>query len=190
MSTPEQILGWIKAIAQNRDKTAFKCLFSHYAPRLNAYLQRQGMRESYAEEIVQEVMITLWNKADMFDETKSSLTTWLYRITRNRYIDSVRRNRVDFVDPHGTELINNEVDDLNLENYIDAQQRELAVRKAILALSDEQQTMVRMAFFEGLSHSEIVEKTGLPLGTVKSRLRLAFSRLRRELEREGVCEAT
>jgi RNA polymerase sigma-70 factor (ECF subfamily) len=188
VSTPAQLLTWVMAVAQKRDREAFGHLFDHYAPRLNGYLQRQGMSVAHAEEIIQDVMVTLWSKATMFDESKSSVTTWLYRIARNRYIDAMRRDRVDFVDPQDNELMNQEQDSLDLEAYVDAQQRELAVRKALAVLSNEQREMVKLAFFEGLSHGDIVERTGLPLGTVKSRLRLAFSRLRRELEREGINE--
>ena len=188
VSTPAQLLTWVMAVAQKRDREAFGHLFDHYAPRLNGYLQRQGMSVAHAEEIIQDVMVTLWSKATMFDESKSSVTTWLYRIARNRYIDAMRRDRVDFVDPQDNELMNQEQDSLDLEAYFDAQQRELAVHKALAVLSNEQREMVKLAFFEGLSHGDIVERTGLPLGTVKSRLRLAFSRLRRELEREGINE--
>jgi RNA polymerase sigma factor (sigma-70 family) len=189
LTTPETLSSWVKAVAQNRDQSAFAHLFDHYAPRLNGYLQRRGMSVAQAEEVVQEVMMTLWHKSELFDDSKSSLTTWLYRIARNRNIDILRRDRVDFVDPHETELMPEALDGLDLEKYVDSQQREGAVRKAIALLPEEQREMVRLAFFEGLSHGDIVEVTHLPLGTVKSRLRLAFTRLRRELEREGVLEA-
>jgi RNA polymerase sigma factor (sigma-70 family) len=176
----------VAAVAERRDRVAFAVLYDHYSPRLNAWLLRLNMDRATAEELTQEVMVTLWHKAHLFDSSKSSLGTWLYRIARNRRIDLARRDRVDFVDPNEYALDIPDEGSPNADQQIDAQTREDILRSALTTLPAEQGQLVRLAFFDGLSHSEIATKTGLPLGTVKSRIRLAFSRLRRSLEASGV----
>jgi RNA polymerase sigma factor (sigma-70 family) len=176
----------VAAVAERRDRVAFAVLYDHYSPRLNAWLLRLGMDRASAEELTQEVMVTLWHKAHLFDASKSSLGTWLYRIARNRRIDLARRDRVDFVDPNEYALDIPDEGSPDADQQIDAQTREDILRSALKTLPAEQGQLVRLAFFDGLSHSEIASQTGLPLGTVKSRIRLAFSRLRRSLEASGV----
>jgi RNA polymerase sigma factor (sigma-70 family) len=179
----------VGAVAEERDREAFTRLFDHFVPRIEAYLLRLGTDKASAEEISQDVMLTLWRKAALFDPSKSSVTTWLYRIARNRRIDAVRRDRMDYIDPLDS-TFDEVADDLQLDTTVDLQRREEVLRGAIKELPEEQLALVRLAFFESLSHSTIAERTGLPLGTVKSRIRLAFTRLRRALEAQGVVEAT
>jgi RNA polymerase sigma factor (sigma-70 family) len=179
----------VAAVAASRDRGAFECLFDFYGPRINAYLMRLGCDRAMAEEVTQDTMVSLWRKAHLFEVEKSSLATWLYRIARNRRIDLLRRDRVDFVDPDSFTLDIADESSVNADKMLDAQARDDVLRTAMAALPTEQFALVRMAFFESLSHSEIAEKTGLPLGTVKSRIRLAFTRLRRALEANGVVEA-
>ena len=176
-------------VAERRDREAFATLFDYYSPRLNAYLLRLGADSATAEEITQETMVTLWRKADLFDSAKSSLATWLYRVARNRRIDIARRDRVDFVDPSEYALDIPDDQTPDADGQLDAQTREDVLRGAMEGLPEEQRALVRLAFFDSLSHSEIAIRTGLPLGTVKSRIRLAFSRLRRSLEAGGVEDA-
>lgn len=185
VSNPAEFAAWVAAVADRRDQEAFGRLFDHFAPRLNAYLIRNGSDAAMAEEVVQDVMTTLWRKAALFDPAKSSLSTWLYRIARNRRIDLARRDKGAF-DPDEPML--QPAASADLERLIDDQQREEAVRAALVHLPPEQLDLVRLAFFDGLSHSEIAERTNLPLGTVKSRIRLAFTRLRRALEANGVVQ--
>ncbi len=186
MASQSELIAWIEDVARHRDRIAFTRLFDHFAPRLNGYLQRLGSDAALAEEVTQDVMMTLWHKAALFDSSKSSVSTWLFRIARNRRIDLMRRNKVDYLDPNEPALA--PVDNPEIERMIDVQQREEAVRQAMVQLPPEQLALVRLAFFEGLSHGDIAERTQLPLGTVKSRIRLAFTRLRRALEAEGVVE--
>jgi RNA polymerase sigma-70 factor (ECF subfamily) len=134
-------------------------------------------------------MVSLWRKAHLFEPSKSSLATWLYRIARNRRIDLLRRDRVDYVDPDDFALDIPDESGVDADRLLDSQSRDDILRNAMKQLPSEQLALVQMAFFESLSHSEIAEKTGLPLGTVKSRIRLAFTRLRRALEASGVVEA-
>ncbi|WP_417670158.1 sigma-70 family RNA polymerase sigma factor [Roseibium sp.] len=170
----------IVKVANGQDKAAFAELFDHFAPRLKGYLMQQGADEGSAEEIAQEVMITLWRKAALFDPQKSSASTWLFRIARNRRIDRLRRQRTAELDPDEPALRPADVPDVSVE--MDARLRDERVRAAMSSLPDEQADVVKLAFFAGLSHSEIADRTGLALGTVKSRIRLAFGRLRKAIE--------
>jgi RNA polymerase sigma-70 factor (ECF subfamily) len=173
----------VERVARDRDRQAFIRLFDHYAPRLNGYLQRIGAEAGVAEEIAQEVMVTLWRKAELFDRRKSSVGTWLFRIARNRRIDALRRQKLADLDEHDPAFHPSEP--VPVDAALDAQVREERVRRAVAALPEDQRVLVRLAFYESLTHSQIAETTGLPLGTVKSRIRLAFTRLRRGLEADG-----
>lgn len=182
-----EMAGLVGRVARHRDREAFARLFDHYAPRLAAYLQRLGAEPALAEEIAQDAMIALWRKAEQFDPEKSSVGTWLYRIARNRRIDLLRRARGGEA---GLEEAAHPVDDQpRPDEALAARERETLIRRAMRILPAEQLSLVRLAFFEGRSHSEIAHETGLPLGTVKSRIRLAFGRLRRRLEDDGVADA-
>lgn len=167
-------------VAETQDKAAFEEIFDHFAPRLKAYLLRLGAQSGQAEELVQEVMITLWRKANLFDPSKSSLSTWLFRVARNRHIDSLRREKRGELDEEDPYLQPQQEADAG--EQMDAALRDSRVRQCLNKLPEEQLYLVRLAFFKGLSHSQIAEEAQLPLGTVKSRIRLAFSRLRRGLE--------
>lgn len=167
-------------VANQRDREAFAVLFDYFAPRINAYLQRLGMERGAAEDLSQEVLAVLWHKAALFDPAKSSLSTWLFRVARNRRIDALRRDRshqMDVEDP----IFLPEAPPAP-DSGIDERKREERVRAAMATLPAEQLELIRQAYFLGLTHSQIAEETGLPLGTVKSRIRLAFGRLRKILE--------
>lgn len=166
-------------VATARDRAAFTRLFDHFAPRINGYLQRLGLEAAQAEELTQEVMVVLWHKAGLFDPRKSSLSTWLFRVARNRRIDAGRRERTRMFDP--ADPIFQPEGEAPVDGAFDAQRRDERIRIAMNDLPAEQLELVRYAFFLGLTHSEIAERTGLPLGTVKSRIRLAFARLRKAL---------
>lgn len=180
MAQSQYFSGLIVQVATDRDRAAFIELFDHFAPRIKGYLMKQGADDAVAEEIAQDVMVTLWRKADLFDPSKSSASTWLFRIARNRRIDRLRRQKTAELDPDDPSLQPTPLPDVADE--MDARLREERVRAAMAALPDEQKEVVRLAFFIGLSHSEISDETGLPLGTVKSRIRLAFGRLRQLIE--------
>ncbi len=187
MTAQLDLAALVEAVSQRRDEVAFTTLFDHFAPRLNGYLLRQGCDAALAEEIVQDALATLWRKAALFDASKSSVATWLYRIARNRRIDLARRDRSGRIDPEDPVL--HPQAPAEPDRLLDGQRRDEVLRRALEGLPAEQLDLVRLAFFEGLSHARIAEITGLPLGTVKSRIRLAFSRLRRVLEAGGVVES-
>ena len=133
-----------------------------------------------AEELTQEVMLTVWRKAATFDRTQASVSTWMFTIARNRRIDAVRREKRPELDPADPLLVPDEP--MAADDRLDAMDREARVARALKTLPKEQADLVREAFYLAKSHSEIAEETKIPLGTVKSRLRLAFGRLRKALE--------
>ena len=187
VTAPDEFADLVMAVATKRDRTAFAHLFDFYAPRVYAYLLRLRLEPGVADELTQDVMTTLWQKAELFDRTKSSVGTWLFRIAHNRRIDVHRRSREDTVpEPRPTDTPDPSPAP---DDSLDMSQREASIRAALRLLPEEQLDLIRLAFFEGLSHGDIASQTGLPLGTVKSRLRLAFSRLRRALEQGGVTES-
>jgi RNA polymerase sigma factor (sigma-70 family) len=186
VATPDDFADLVAAVATKRDRYAFARLFDFFAPRIYAYLLRLRLDPGVADELTQDVMTVLWQKAELFDRSKSSVGTWLFRIARNRRIDLLRRDREDMMpDPRAHDMPDPAPAP---DDSLDMSQREERIRSALRLLPREQLDLVRLAFFEGLSNGEIATQTGLPLGTVKSRLRLAFTRLRRALEQEGVTE--
>ncbi len=176
----------IEQVAQSQDQAAFAELFDHFAPRIKGYLMQLGSDAATAEEIAQEAMVILWRKAALFDASKASASTWLFRIARNRRIDALRRQKSGALDAEDPSLHPVAPEDADVQ--MDAGLREERVRAAISQLPENQREVVRQAFFLGLSHSEIAEQTGLPLGTVKSRIRLAFARLRQLLEADAAVD--
>lgn len=178
---------WLEAVAKNQDRAAFAELFNHFGPRVKAYLMRLGSDDTMAEEVAQDVMVTVWRKAALFDRTKSSAATWLFRVARNRRIDMLRRKRTINVDTETMVIEDENLPDPN--ETLDEDKRQARIRKALAQLPEQQLQLVELAFFTELSHSQIAEETGLPLGTVKSRIRLAFGRLRRVLEEDDQVDA-
>jgi len=176
----ERFADLMEAVAQRQDKTAFAELFAYYAPRVKGFCLRLGAGEALAEELAQEVMITVWRKAALFDRAQASVSTWIFRIARNRRIDAARRIKARALDPDEPTLAPADV--TAPDDAVSANEREARVREALKDLPEEQLTLLRAAFYEGLSHREIAEKTGVPLGTVKSRIRLAFQRMRGRLD--------
>jgi RNA polymerase sigma-70 factor (ECF subfamily) len=170
----------IDQIAKERSKPAFADLFRYFAPRLKGFLMRLGSAEAQAEEIVQDVMLTVWRKAHLYNFKRATPATWIFTIARNRRIDVLRRHVFTEVDLQDPALVGD--DPAQPDTEIEATEREIHVRAAMQKLPDEQAELVHMAFFNDWSHSQIAEKLSLPLGTVKSRLRLAFGRLREALQ--------
>lgn len=167
-------------IAANRDRDAFGELFRVVVPRVKALLMRLGTSPELAEEIAQETMLMVWRKASYFDMARASASTWIFTIARNLRIDAQRRkaNRHEPL-PDMTEVASEAP---TPEEEILAASRERRVAFALSALSPEQAEIVRLSFFSDVPHSEIARKLGIPLGTVKSRARLALARLRKLLE--------
>lgn len=175
----ERFADLMQAIALHQNRDAFAELFAYYAPRVKGYILRLGANDAQAEELAQEVMITVWRKAHLFDRQQASVSTWIFRIARNRRIDALRRNARPELDVHEPLLQPEEA--VSADEGLVTADREVRVREALAQLPSDQVDLLRAAYYEGLSHREIAEKTGLPLGTVKSRIRLAFAKMRARL---------
>ncbi|MFZ5693460.1 MAG: sigma-70 family RNA polymerase sigma factor [Pseudomonadota bacterium] len=171
---------WIVAIAVNRDREAFAKLFDFYAPRLKAFLMRRGATADIAEDLVQDVLLNVWRKAAQFDPARADASAWIYAMARNVRIDLVRRQRRAEAYVKSEASFGSDID--WPEDAAVVSERERLVQTAMAGLSTEQTEVVRLSFFEGVPHSEIADRLGIPLGTVKSRLRLAFARLREHLD--------
>ncbi len=172
---------WMDAmlrVRDRRDPAAFAEVFRHFAPRVKAFLMKSGADGALAEECTQDVMATLWHKAHLYDPARASVATWVFTIARNRRIDTIRRARRPEPEdlPWGPEETPDQADALAL------QQDSERLGQALSALPDAQRSLIERAYYGDLSHSEIAAETGLPLGTIKSRIRLALDRLRHEMK--------
>ena len=169
---------WMIAVRDNRDRAAFAALFDYFAPRLKGFIIRSGASAHQAEEIVQDVMLTIWRKAAMFDPHRAQVSAWIYQVARNRQIDIARKeNR-----PMPEELKEVPGAEPDASQILGLEQETGQLKKALASLKPEQREMIEKAYLGELSHSEISAQTGLALGTIKSRIRLGLERLRHELK--------
>lgn len=164
----------MERISVDKDQAAFAELFAHFAPRVKAFLMKNGADSGLAEECTQEVMATLWTKAHMFDPTRASVATWIFTIARNRTIDAIRKQRR----PEPEDLEWGPAAEPDQADAMALQEESEQLARAISELPEKQRTLIERAYYGDLSHSEIAAETGLPLGTIKSRIRLALDRLR------------
>ena len=171
----------ITAVARCKDAAAFAGLFDYFAPRVKAYLRRLGADPAVAEEMAQDVLLTVWRKAELYDPERASAGAWIFAIARNLRIDSLRRTRPVMQAPDPSD---EPAPTPLADAVIASDERATQVRAALDGLPAEQLTMLQMAFFEERTHSQIEVELGVPLGTVKSRLRLAMSKLRAALKDE------
>lgn len=164
-------------VRDKQDKTAFAALFRHYAPRIKAFLMKSGAPAALAEECAQDVMATLWQKAHLFDPARASVATWVFTIARNKRIDALRKSRRPEPEelPWGPEAEPDQADAMEM------QQDMQRLGAALAQLPAKQRALIERAYFGDLSHSQIAAETGLPLGTIKSRIRLALDRLRHNM---------
>jgi RNA polymerase sigma-70 factor (ECF subfamily) len=165
------------AVRDQQDKAAFAALFRHFAPRVKGFLMKSGMSAALAEECAQDVLATLWQKSHLFDPTRASVATWVFTIARNRRIDAARRAaRPEPEDlPWGPEAEPDQQEALEM-----AQETE-RLGAALALLPEAQRALIEKAYFGELTHTEIAAETGLPMGTIKSRIRLALDKLRAQL---------
>ena len=170
----------IVAIAKFEDRAAFARLFDHFSPRIKGLLMRRGAGAELAEDLAQEAMLTVWRKAAQFDPAKASAATWIFTIARNLRIDRLRRDQRASV--YALAMTEDADPPEQPDQALDAAQRDQGVREALKALPDDQMQVVKMSFIEGRTHVEIAEILQIPLGTVKSRMRLAIVKLKDALE--------
>ena len=176
VAPPPELADWLAAVAQSRNRQAFARLFQWFAPRVKRYMQRQGADPDLAEDLAQETLIQVWRKAAQYDSAKAAPSAWVFTVARNLRIDRLRRQRlyeVELTDEADTEDEHGNGHQRTLER-LDAGR----LTALVGALPAEQVQVIRLAYFEGLSHAEVGRVLEVPLGTVKSRLRLALAKLR------------
>jgi RNA polymerase sigma-70 factor, ECF subfamily len=166
----------IEAVAAHQDRSAFAALFGLYAPRVKMLLMRMGAPEEAAEDIAQETLLMVWRKAAYYDPSRATASAWIFAIARNLRLDRLRRDKRVRQHSHYHAVEQEEL--AHPDGALNAMEREQQLRRALDQLSDDQARVLRLSFFEGRSHSDIAELLDIPLGTVKSRVRLALSRLR------------
>ncbi|MEO1281085.1 MAG: sigma-70 family RNA polymerase sigma factor [Pseudomonadota bacterium] len=170
----------LQRIAESSDADAFAQLFQNYGPRVKSYMMRQGADPHTAEELAQETLLTVWRKAQLYSGDKGSATTWIFTIARNLRIDRFRREKPWQELPEGRD--EEPSNDTPPDEAVSERERSARVHAALNNLPSDQQEVVALSYLEGLSHSEIAERLSLPLGTVKSRMRLAYQKIREGVE--------
>ena len=182
VQTEQADTDWGNLVARVRDqgdRTAFAALFRHFAPRVKGFLMKSGATAPLAEECAQDVMAVLWQKAHLYDPARASVATWVFTIARNRRIDALRRARR----PEPEELFWGPEAEPDQAEVFEMQRENERLGIAVARLPDKQRVLVERAFWGDLTHSEIAAETGLPLGTIKSRIRMALERLRQAMDR-------
>jgi RNA polymerase sigma-70 factor, ECF subfamily len=170
----------LRRIAERTDAAAFHELYQCYGPRVKAYLKRHGADAATAEDLAQETLFAVWRRAALYAHEKGSASTWIFTIARNLWIDRLRREVPwqALPDAHAKESSPEPLPDAVVsENEV-----QVRVRAALAELPVAQQCVIELAYLEGLSHGEIATRLALPLGTVKSRVRMAYQRMRAAVE--------
>ena len=170
----------MERVARHRDREAFQCLFLHFGPKIKAVMIRSGTDSGTAEDLAQDVMLTIWRKAELYAPDRGTVAAWVFTIARNTRIDRLRRQ---------SSRVYEDIADLNLESpeadgeqETEMRQRDSLVREAIASLPPDQRRVVELSFIEDMPQAEIATALDLPLGTVKSRMRLAYAKLRERME--------
>ncbi|KJZ19466.1 sigma-70 family RNA polymerase sigma factor [Loktanella sp. S4079] len=166
------------SVRDDRDREAFARLFDFFAPRLKGFVMRSGTSSGQAEEIVQDVMLTVWRKAGQFDPARAQVSAWIYQIARNRQIDMIRKEGR----PMPEELQEDPETEADASQIVALEQEAGHLKTALNKLAPDQREVIEKAYMGELTHQEISSQTGLPLGTIKSRIRLGLERLRHELK--------
>ena len=179
----DQMAALVRAVAERRDREAFAGLFAFFAPRLKGFMMKRGCEGDVAEELAQETMVVLWRKAEMFDPAKASAATWIFTIARNLHIDRVRKESRPQPDANDPFFVPDE--DPGPDKDLVRRQEAARLHEVLEDLPDEQRQILKLSFFEDLSHSAIADLLDIPLGTVKSRARLGMVRIRRSMEEWG-----
>ena len=180
LNSDDELSLCLKAIGKNQDKQAFSTVFKHFAPRLKSFLIKAGSTDSQSEEVIQEVMIAVWTKAATYDDSKSSVSTWVYTIARNKRIDKIRKEKRHYLS-ESDEGLEIPVDSTQ-EKEIFSAQLSNSLKKYMANLPEEQSKLLQLSYFYNKTHADISEELNIPLGTVKSRIRLALTKMRHLVE--------
>ena len=173
---PEDWSGALALVGQAKDRRAFSTLFEHFGPRVKSLMLKYGASGELAEEIVQETFVLVWRKASQFDESKAAASTWIFTIARNKRIDILRRqNRPE---PDEDDPLFQPDPIPQSDSLLVGKERAAAVQRAMAKLPEQQREVLQRSYFAEETHTEIAQSLKAPLGTVKSRLRLALVKLR------------
>jgi RNA polymerase sigma-70 factor (ECF subfamily) len=180
IASPVDFGALLAAVASTRDRKAFARLFDHFAPRVKSFMLRKGASPEQAEDLVQETMITVWTKAAQFAPERGAASTWIFTIARNLRIDRLRReSSAFFVDLEGFDAPSTESSG---DDSLNRSQQDGHVALALAQIPPEQRELLILSYVEDVPQVMIAQRLKLPLGTVKSRMRLAYRRMRKLLE--------
>ena len=180
VNTDEDLTLCVELIGKNQDKLAFNNIFRYFAPRLKSFLVKAGSTDSQAEEVIQEVMIAVWTKSSTYDSSKSSVSTWIYTIARNKRIDKIRKEKRHYLS-ESDEGLEIPVDSTQEKEIFSAQVSN-SLKKYMSNLPEEQSKLLQLSYFYNKTHADISAELKIPLGTVKSRIRLALTKMRHLVE--------
>jgi RNA polymerase sigma-70 factor (ECF subfamily) len=170
-----KIIDLVKKVAEDRSEIAFSEIFDFIAPKINAYYIKNNLSIEQAEELTQEVLSTIWLKAELFDPEKSKFITWSFTIARNKKIDFYRKNIKNAIDEEDIRDFlyeSNKPDDYEIGSIIE---------KITQELDENQKKLIKMSFFEQKSHKNIATELEIPLGTVKSRIRASLNKMQKHI---------
>ena len=180
MNTDDDLTLSVELVGKNQDKLAFNNIFRYFAPRLKSFLVKAGSTDSQAEEVIQEVMIAVWTKSSTYDSNKSSVSTWIYTIARNKRIDKIRKEKRHYLS-ESDEGLEIPVDSTQEKEIFSAQVSN-CLKRYMSNLPEEQSKLLKLSYFYNKTHADISEELKIPLGTVKSRIRLALTKMRHLVE--------
>ena len=178
--TDDDLTLCVELIGKNQDKLAFNSIFKYFAPRLKSFLVKAGSTDTQAEEVIQEVMIAVWTKSSTYDSSKSSVSTWIYTIARNKRIDKIRKEKRHYLS-ESDEGLEIPVDSTQEKEIFTAQVSN-SLKKYMSNLPEEQSKLLKLSYFYNKTHADISAELKIPLGTVKSRIRLALTKMRHLVE--------
>ena len=173
----DQATLWLIDVRDNRNETAFRKLFDHLAPKLSGYLQKRGLSKSQAEDILQDAFVAIWQKAHQFDAGRANASAWIYQIARNKMIDHLRGEPMPLPDESDAPS-----DEEGPENAMIMQSEIAQLQQALSKLNSDQKALIELSFLQEKSHQEIMAQLNIPLGTIKSRIRLGLEKLRYNLK--------
>ena len=180
MNTDDDLTLSVELVGKNQDKLAFNNIFRYFAPRLKSFLVKAGSTDTQAEEVIQEVMIAVWTKSSTYDSNKSSVSTWIYTIARNKRIDKIRKEKRHYLS-ESDEGLEIPVDSTQEKEIFSAQVSD-SLKRYMSNLPEEQSKLLKLSYFYNKTHADISEELKIPLGTVKSRIRLALTKMRHLVE--------
>ena len=172
----EKIIDLVNKVAKERNEIAFSEIFDFIAPKINAYYIQNNLSAEHAEELTQEVLSTIWLKAELFDPEKSKFITWTFTIARNKKIDFYRKNQKNIANEEDIR------DFLYTKNQTDDYEIESTIKEITKDLDENQKKLIKMSFFEQKSHKNISRELEIPLGTVKSRIRASLNKMQKHIQ--------